>query len=188
MNCPHHHRIFAAEVLVHEFSGGGERSAVCHAGSKCLILAGLGTPEYSSKNFLHRRAGCLLWPASEASFPDDSPERSSFGHSETMGRERHAESGLNRSGDRLFELPSQERFVPRCHQRRATGVYPDLRCLISQRSTLNPQQNAAAQWLARNLKSGMSNLKSSGAGCRHSRRIQTITRQGDEMMAASKTF
>jgi hypothetical protein len=54
-----------------------------------------------------------------------------------MGRERHAESRLNRSGDRLFELPSQERFVPRCCQRPATGVYPDLRCLIFQRSTLN---------------------------------------------------
>jgi len=33
-----------------------------------------------------------------------------------MGRERYAESGLDRSGDRLFELPSQERFVPRCRQ------------------------------------------------------------------------
>jgi hypothetical protein len=24
MNCPHHHSIFVAEVLVHEFSGGGK--------------------------------------------------------------------------------------------------------------------------------------------------------------------
>jgi len=40
-----------------------------------------------------------------------------------MGLERHAESGLDRSGDRLFELPSQERFVPRCRQRPAAGVY-----------------------------------------------------------------
>jgi len=38
-----------------------------------------------------------------------------------MGRERHAESGLDRSGDRLFELPSQERFVPRCRQRPAAN-------------------------------------------------------------------
>ena len=40
-----------------------------------------------------------------------------------MGRERHAESGLNRNADRLFELPSRGRFVPRCRQRPATGVY-----------------------------------------------------------------
>src|ERR1019366_2705493 len=105
------------------------------AGGKSVVLdtAGCSPP----KNFLHRRAGRLRWPASEANVPDDSPERSSLGRLEIMGRERHAESGLNRSGDRLFELPSQERFVPRCRQRPATAVYPDLRYLISQHSTLN---------------------------------------------------
>jgi len=47
----------------------------------------------------------------------------------------------------LFGLPSQERFVLRCRQRPATGVYPELRGLISQRTTFKPQQNFAdAQW------------------------------------------
>jgi len=105
-----------------------------------------------AKTFLHCGAGRLRWPASEASLPDELPGCSALGRSETMGRERHAESGLNRSGYRLFhtQLPSWGRFVPRCCQRPATGVYPDLRCLISQRSTLNPQQNATAQCPASN--------------------------------------
>jgi hypothetical protein len=41
---------------------------------------------------------------------------------ETMSRERHAESELNRTSDRLFEIPSQEKFIPRCRQRPATGI------------------------------------------------------------------
>jgi hypothetical protein len=32
---------------------GREKSDVCHAGFNYLILAGLGTTEYSSKNLLH---------------------------------------------------------------------------------------------------------------------------------------
>ena len=56
-----------------------------------------------------------------------------------MGWERHAKSGVDRSGDRLFELPSQERFVPRCRQLGGARRLSRPPCLISKRSTLARQ-------------------------------------------------
>src|ERR1035437_309236 len=48
-------RAFSIGVAAWRVLSGRGRTAVCHAGSKCLILAGLGT-QNSSKNVLHRRA------------------------------------------------------------------------------------------------------------------------------------
>jgi len=71
----------------------------------------------------------------------NSPESSSLGHFGRLWPGTACESRLNRSGDRLFELPSQERFVLDAPTPGDRPVYPDLRCLISQRSTLNKPLN-----------------------------------------------